>query len=178
MAKDVLIDKDLGWGALFKRITSGGGEAFAKVGIQQDTKREAEDGKAPADMVQIAAIHEFGAPGANIDERSFIRAWVDSNRGKITRLQARLGKQFIDGKITLKQMIDKLGVFGQGGIRRFIVALKDPILAESTVRQRRKGTGANKDVHSDNPLVDTGQLVGSVHSVSVIRGVEVGRTGP
>ncbi|MDK1020031.1 MAG: hypothetical protein QGD90_00145 [Candidatus Hydrogenedentes bacterium] len=177
MAKSVLIDRDLGWRELFRKITRGG-EAFAKIGIQQDTRREQKDGKGPIDMVQLAAIHEFGAPKAGIPERSFIRAWHDSHRAQITQLQARLGRQFIDGKITLRQMIAKLGAFGQGGIRKFIVALKQPILAKSTVRRRRKGTGKNKDVHSDNPLVDTGQLVASVFSISVIRGVEVERTGP
>jgi len=176
MAKSDVIDRDLGWRALFQKIIQGG-EAYAQVGIQQDTKREPEAGSAPADMVQIAAIHEFGAPGANIDERSFIRAWHDSHRGQISRLQERLGKQFIDGKITLRQIIAKLGVYGQSGIRRFIVALKQPALKESTVKRRRKGyEGKNKGVSSSNPLVDTGQLVGAVHSVSIIRGVEVERS--
>ncbi len=167
MAKPVLIDKDLGWRELFRKVKLGG-EAFAKVGIQQDTVREQEDGEGPVDMVQLAAIHEFGAPKASIPERSFIRAWHDSARGKITRLQERLGKQFIDGKITLRQMIAKLGVFGQGGIRRFIRNRKEPPNKAETIR--RKG--------STNPLIDTGQLLGSIHSVSVIRGAEVERTGP
>ena len=164
MAKPVLIDKDLGWRELFRKVTLGG-EAFAKVGIQQDTVREQEDGQGPADMVQIAAIQEFGAPKANIPERSFIRAWHDSARERISRFQERLGKQFIDGKITLQQMIAKLGVFGQGGIRKFIRNLKEPPNKAETIR--RKG--------SANPLIDSAQMLGSIHSVSVIRGVEVER---
>ena len=173
MAKPVLIDRDLGWRELFKKVTLGG-EAYAKVGIQQDTVRKQEDGKGPVSMVQLGAIHEFGAPNAGknrnivIPERSFIRAWHDSARGQITQLQDRLGRQFIDGKITLRQMIAKLGVFGQGGIRKFIRNLREPPNRPSTIRS--KG--------SDNPLIDTGQLVGSIHSVSVIRGVETDRTGP
>ena len=164
---DDLIDRDLGWGVLFERIRHGG-EAYAKVGIQQDTVREQEDGEGPIDMVQLGAIHEFGAPKAKIPERSFIRAWHDSARSRITLLQARLGKQFIDGKITLRGMIAKLGSFGQGGIRKFMNQLKQPPLKASTVKQRRGG--------SDNPLIDTTQLRGSIHSVSVIRGVETDRT--
>jgi len=164
MAKPVLIDRDLGWRELLKRITLGG-EAYAKVGIQQDTRRKPEEGKTPIDMVQLGAIHEFGAPKANIPERSFIRAWHDSARSKIMRLQDRPGRQFIDGKITLRQMVAKLGAWGQGGIRKFIRNLKEPSLKASTVKQRRGG--------SDNPLVDSAQMVNSVHYVSVIRGVEV-----
>lgn len=173
-----LIDRDLGWRELFRKITLGG-EVFAKVGIQQDTKRDQEDGEGPIDMVQLGAIHEFGAPNAGIPERSFIRAWHDSARSRITRLQERLGKQFIDGKITLRGMVAKLGAFGQGGIRKFMNQLKDPPLKAATVRQRRKGTkGKNRGKASNNPLIDTTQLRGSIHSVSVIRGVEVDRTGP
>jgi hypothetical protein len=169
MPKPDLIDRDLGWREIFRRVTHGG-EAYAKVGIQQDTVRKQEDGQGPIDMVQLGAIHEFGAPKAGIPERSFVRAWHDSARTKITALQDRLGQQFIDGKITLRQMIAKLGAFGQGGMRKFLRDLKEPPLKASTVRQRRKG--------SDNPLVDTAQMLNSIHSVSVIRGVEVERTGP
>lgn len=170
MAKPVVIDRDLGWREIFRKVTLGG-EAYAKVGIQQDTKREQEPGeKSEIDMVQLAAIHEFGAPEAGIPERSFVRAWHDSARTKITAFQERLGKQFIDGKITLRGMVAKLGVFGQGGMRKFLRNLKEPSLKASTIAGRRGG--------SSNPLVDTGQLLGAIHSVSVIRGVEVGRTGP
>jgi hypothetical protein len=160
-----LIDRDLGWRELFRKITLGG-EAYAKVGIQQDEKRKQEDGKAPVDMVQLGAIHEFGAPKAGIPERSFIRAWHDSNRARITQLQDRLGRQYINGKITMREMIAKLGAFGQGGIRKFIRDLKAPPLKQATIKA--KG--------SANPLIDSAQMLGSIHSVSVIRGVEVDRT--
>jgi hypothetical protein len=167
MPKPDLIDRDLGWNALFRRVTLGG-EAYAKVGIQQDTKRKQEDGEGPIDMVQAGAIHEFGAPNAKIPERSFVRAWHDSARTKITLLQERLGQQFIDGKISLRGMVAKLGAFGQGGMRKFLRDLKEPPLKASTVKRRRKG--------SDNPLVDTAQMLNSIHYVTVIRDVEVERS--
>ena len=179
MAKPVLIDKDLGWDAILAQIERDSGSAHVKVGIQQDSVREQETGKAPADMVEIAAIHEFGAPKANIPERSFIRAWHDSAVPKIQRLIQRLVIRYIDGKITMDVLLAKLGNFAQGGMRKFLVDLKDPILAESTVKGRKKGTrGKNKGVSSDNPLVDTGQLLAFIHYIAVKRGVEVGRTGP
>ena len=34
-------------------------------------------------VLEIATIHEFGAPKANIPSRSFIRAGYDSNKNKI-----------------------------------------------------------------------------------------------
>ena len=166
MAKSVLIDKDLGWKELLMRVQEDG-DAFAKIGVQQDTKREVKEGEDdPIDMIRLAGIHEFGAPKANIPERSFIRASHDAEREKITRLKERLMRQYIDGKITMRMAIKKLGVFMQGKMRKFLKDLREPELAPRTIA--RKG--------SDNPLIDTGQLLGAIHYVLVMRDKEVERS--
>ena len=178
---DDLIDKDLGWDALLAKIKQDDGDAFAKIGVQKDTDREPSEGeKEPIDMVKLAAIHEFGAKKAGKDrnitipERSFIRGWHDSARPKTRRLQDRLLRQYIDGKITMRQAIQKLGAFGQGGMRKFLRDLDDPVLAQSTELGRRKGTrGEMKGIHSSNPLVDTGQLLASIHYITEIKGAEL-----
>ena len=176
---------DRGWDAILAKLHKDSGGAHVKVGIQQDSVREPDAGKAPADMVQIAAVHEFGATKAGknrnvtIPERSFIRAWHDAAAPQIQKLIQRLVLQYIDGKITMDRLLAKLGNFAQGGMRKYLRDLKEPALAESTVKGRKKGTrGKNKGVSSDNPLVDTGQLLAFIHYIAVKRGVEVGRTGP
>lgn len=177
MAKSRVKDTDLGWEARLASITQSG-DAFAKIGIQKDTDREQEDGEGPVDMVKLAAIHEFGATKAGknrnvtIPERPFVRGWHDSAKSIIQQLQDRLMRQFIDGKISMRQALKKLGAFGQGGMRKFLRNLRKPALAASTVRGRKKGTrGKNKGVSSDNPLVDSGQLLAAVHFITEIRGV-------
>ncbi len=164
MPRPVLIDKDLGWDAILAQIKRDSGSAHVKVGIQQDSVREQEDGKAPADMVEIAAFQEFGTK--TIPERSFIRAWHDSATPQIQRLIQRLAIQYIDGKITMDVLLAKLGVFAQGGMRKYLRNLKEPPNAPSTIRA--KG--------SANPLIDTGQLLAFIHYVAVKRGLEVGRS--
>ena len=164
MAKDVLIDNDLGWDAILAKIEEDSGSAHVKVGIQQDSNREPEDGKAPADMVDIAAFQEFGTK--TIPERSFIRAWHDSAVPQIQRLIQRLVIQYIDDKITMDVLLAKLGNFAQGGMRKYLRDLKEPPNAPSTIRA--KG--------SSNPLIDTGQLLAFIHYIAVKRGVEVGRS--
>ena len=164
MPKPVLIDKDLGWDAIRAQLDRDSGGAHVTVGIQQDSVREQEDGNAPADMVQIAAFQEFGTK--TIPERSFIRAWHDSATPQIQRLIQRLAIQYIDGKITMDVLLAKLGVFAQGGMRKYLRNLKEPPNKASTIRA--KG--------SSNPLIDTGQLLAFIHYVANKRGVEVGRS--
>ena len=186
MARDVLIDKDLGWDAIVAQIRRDSGDAFAKIGVQKDTDRDPVEGeKEPIDMVELAAVHEFGAKKAGknrnitIPERSFIRGWHDSAKTKIQLLQDRLMRQYIDGKITMRQALQKLGAFGQGGMRKFLRDLDDPVLAQSTELGRRKGTrGEMKGIHSSNPLVDTGQLLASIHYVTEIKGAELDSGAP
>lgn len=161
-----VVDRDLGWDAILARIKRDSGNAHVKVGIQQDSVRDPEDGKPAADMVQIAAFQEFGTK--NIPERSFIRGWYDSAVPKIQRLIQRLVIQYIDGKITMEVLLAKLGVFAQGAMRKYLRDLKEPPNAPSTIRA--KG--------SSNPLIDTGQLLAFIHYIAVKRGVEVERTGP
>ena len=164
MPRPVLIDKDLGWDAIFAKIKRDSGSAHVKVGIQQDSVREPETGEAPADMVQIAAFQEFGTK--DIPERSFIRAWHDTAAPQIQKLIQRLVLRYIDDKITMDVLLAKLGVFAQGGMRKYLRDLKEPPNAPATIRA--KG--------SANPLIDTGQLLAFIHYIAVKRGVEVGRS--
>ena len=41
-------------------------------------------------VLDIATIHEFGAPAAGIPQRSFVRATVDEHRADIARIQRAL----------------------------------------------------------------------------------------
>lgn len=59
------------------------------------------------------------------------------------------------GKKSLKVTLKEIGVFAVGKVQQFMFALKTPPLAPSTVR-KRKGK-------SNNPLIDTGAMVGSVN---------------
>lgn len=102
--------------------------------------------------VDVATIHEFGAPGANIPERSFIRAGVDEKLITIRKTMVRLSKSYITGKVDLDQT---LGIIGQqvvGVIQAKIASNVPPPLAAETIRRKR----------SSRALIDTGQLRQSI----------------
>jgi hypothetical protein len=120
----------------------------------------------------IGLFHEMGASGVSlgrsgaesgaIPERSFLRATVDEKHASITRLFVRVVRGAIDQKINLKRGLGLVGekavVWVKARIRKGI----PPPLMPLTIA--RKG--------SSKPLIDTGQLLGSI--TYVVRGPEEG----
>ncbi len=118
---------------------------FVEVGIFSGSNREDD-----TPMLMIAFVHEFGMQ--NIPERSYLRAGFDANLDKIQREFEFLLSQVLELKITGKSALDLIGASVTTKIQDFLVELKEPPLAESTIRA--KG--------SSNPLIDTGQLMNSI----------------
>lgn len=98
---------------------------------------------------EIAVIHEFGAPRANIPERSFIRSTLRDPdvRRRLRALQANLARAVIAG-MDQKKALGTMGEFLASQIRATITRGVDPPLKPATIA--RKG--------SSKPLIDTGQL--------------------
>lgn len=105
-------------------------------------------------LVELAAIHEYGAPGANIPARSYIgktlRDRVDEWRG----MQLRLVKALLSGKVSAKRAQEILGLWAATAIKHTIASgsVDGPPLRPETIR--RKG--------SSKPLVDTAQLLNAI----------------
>jgi phage gpG-like protein len=121
-----------------------------KVGIQGTAgDQQYEDG---VTLAFVAAVHEFGAPDANVPERSFLRATYDANpthwdkrlRDELTRVV----KQGRDPRAALLVVMEEL----RSAIIDRINSGIDPPLAESTIQRKGEST----------PLVDTGILRGSI----------------
>lgn len=108
-------------------------------------------GTAPAEIIERATYNEFGTE--KIPERSFIRAGYDTHKNEIEYQAEKLVKRVVDMSITPNKAAETLGEVAQGMIQDFATNLSDPPNAESTIKQ--KG--------SDNPLVDTGQMIGWIN---------------
>lgn len=143
-------DRDMGWKKL-RRILNNPLRQHVEIGVR------GEDGSRNAggiSNVQIATIHEFGAPEANIPERSFIRSTVDTHIAVYAKLTKTLSRKVYTLKMPLPIALGLLGVKVAADMQRQIRNGISPALKQATVD--RKG--------SSKPLIDTGQLVQAITS--------------
>lgn len=110
------------------------------------------------ESAEIGVIHEYGSPANNIPERSMIRQTFRNRREELIRLQAKLARALIEGKITEERAMGLLGAWAAG-------AIKATITRDGSFAPLKPATIARKK--SSKPLIETGQLVGSVTFVVV-----------
>lgn len=124
----------------------------ASVGVHgSEASRDAAEQGEP-DNVQLAVWHEFGTSNGHIPERSFLRSAFDKNQRKYERLMGMQTGLVIDGVQTPKGAVsvvaERMVADIVNGINRGI----PPPNAPSTIEAK----GSSK------PLIDTGQLKGSI----------------
>ena len=141
----VLREKDNGWGALKKRLL--GARGHVAIGVLGSA---AAAPHGATTLYDVAAANEFGT--SRIDERSFLRATLDINRAKVVAFCKKQAALVVRGDITNDVALEKIGLFVQGLIQERIATGIPPKNADSTIRAK----GSNK------PLIDSGQLRGSI----------------
>lgn len=122
--------------------TSMKGADSVKVGLPKGSN-DYPDGTS---VIMVGTVHEFGSPSRNIPQRSFLRATVQEKRRKYKKMFSKLAKKIIDGKLTLKQALNLVGLQVQTDVKEKITNIKEPEL------KQREG----------NPLIDTGHLRQSI----------------
>ena len=103
-------------------------------------------------VFQIGMIHEFGVPEKNIPRRSFIRVPIENNIKEITKLIENNHKLVSENSMSAKVALDRIGIKAQNTIKESFRNNDWKPLKRATIK--RKG--------SSRPLVDTGQLIGSI----------------
>lgn len=100
----------------------------------------------------IGAIHEFGAPRANIPERPWFRSALPDIQDAVQKLV----RKHIDPRnpIMSQRIADLIGATAVGILQRSITELDSPPLAESTIRTKMQ-QGKRPPY---NVLLDTGFL--------------------
>lgn len=105
--------------------------------------------------VQLALIHEYGAPARNIPERSFVRSTFTLMRAKyVEKVKAYLVKGVYSGKRTYLEFLGLIGLRMAADMKaRFTDSSNGwPANAPSTIAAK----GSSK------PLIDTGALRASI----------------
>lgn len=134
------------------------------VGVHSDAPSHTDEQGQTLNMAELAAVHEYGT--SRIPERSFLRAGFDAHREDTEqRVNEALGKM-IDGTFEPSEVLEYVGELLLGDIRETIAVGLKPDLAPMTKASRDKkaghGGGLAGLAGSYTPLVDTGQLIGSL----------------
>ncbi len=123
-------------------------DAHARVGVFGGSG--AEDGFT---MVELAAVHEFGSKDGHTPERSFIRRTFQIKQDRLAKMIAKLTTALLANRVNWQTALKILGDFGATEVKNTIRdGQVEPPLAASTIAAK----GSSK------PLVDTGQLIGSI----------------
>jgi len=159
---------DRGWNKVMDEISKLG-NSFTKVGFPDEAKPQAGTIRGSghssvvdmSELVTIAAVHEFGAPRVKVPARPFMSTAFDENLQSLNRIKENEVNKILSKRSTVKESLDKIGLWFAAKIKRKITTLKYPPLKLATIRRKR----------SQNPLIDTGQMRASVTHVVKIRRV-------
>jgi len=118
-----------------------------EAGIFAEEGAEAKEGSPGATLIQIANIHELGL---GVPQRSFIRGWFEENKDRVSELFAKQLDKL--GVSRVETVLERLALWVQADIQLRITRRIPPPLADATIKRKK----------SSVPLVDTGQLKGSI----------------
>ena len=125
------------------------------VGVHADDAGNTHAGGEGLTVGDIGSIHEFGAPAANIPQRSFVRAWFDERQDFIASTLRTQFQAVIAGKRPIEQATERVALAFEGDVKQRILSNIPPPLKPATIK--RKG--------SSLALVDTGQLRAAIRAV-------------
>lgn len=141
--------------------TSQAKESHVKVGVLSDDRGRESVGQGVT-VIELAAIHEFGAPGAGVPERSFIRAAMKRHEKDLERVTAALARKYITGELSLEKALNQLGAVSSAWIKKFIAddQVMPPTGAEQNTRKNRRA--GKPDDAETTTLIDTGRLMNAI----------------
>ncbi len=153
-------DQDKGAKALLARLKEAKGLTLT-VGVHdtegalphEEPPTEGEgsgDSSTPPTVAQIATVHEYGL-GDN-PERSWLRAWADTNQAKNEDTLTKIAQAVFEGKFTAEQGLERAGLRFVAEIQQGIKAHIPPPLKPETIARKKSST----------PLINTGQFWGSI----------------
>ncbi len=154
----MITDKDYGWKELKKELQKLEKKPFTKVGILEGKGSKLYSDSSQK-VIDVAVANEFGT--AKIPARPFMRKSYDENITQYNRLFKRAYNNIIDGKSTVKTSLGKIGLFAENKTKKRLRSGPWTPNAPSTIAKKK----------SSRPLIDTGQLVNSIVSKTVMNGV-------
>ncbi len=147
------------WDAIRLEVENAG-KLHVKVGVLMSGQGSQTQGGIT--MVELALIHELGAPSRNIPARSFIRSTFETHaKAEFEVVLGKLARGIVSGKVTASRALDVLGAWS-------VAQIKNSIAKRLIKQDLRPATIAKKNRTSKNPadattaLVDTGRLINAI----------------
>lgn len=103
--------------------------------------------------VEKAAIHEFGAPEANIPERSFLRSTITQHSADYAAMITKLAPKMLTGTLTAEQAFNIIGA-------KIVADVNRKVRVEGVAPPLQPETIARKG--SSRALIDTASMIQSV----------------
>lgn len=150
-----VIEKDLGWRGIARGVATING-ATVRAGLVGEKAAKVHEDSTMTNA-EIGTVHEFGAPAANIPERSFLRSTFRKNKDKYNRLMGALAAAVYSARAGSKGALALLGATMVSDIKATIRAGIPPPLAAATVARRSK---RKKD--REIPLIDTREFINAI----------------
>ncbi len=135
-----------------------------KVGWFKENKYPVKDGG--QQVAQVAAIQNNGSPTNNIPARPFMRPTILKKQHEWARIAEKSSMQVVNGKKTIGDVMNLIGLKAAGDIRETISLIYYPPLSPLTIK-RRFEKRSNKSVIGNlyKPLVDTRTMIKTLHNV-------------
>ena len=151
------VGDDSQWRKLLDRAY-GLDEAHVKVGVLASKGgNEVHDPESGLTLIEIAAIHEFGSPEANIPQRSFILMTLAAHEEELNEVIAKLARAVVTQGWEVERALNVLGAWVVAKIRNAMTGVGDFIPLWDPLKP---ATIAAKG--SDAPLIDTGRLMQAI----------------
>ena len=111
-------------------------------------------------VAYVAQILELGYAPKNIPPFAMLRQTIDMNEEEWSKFFNGVATKIIQGRMTLNQAMEALGLLVAGDVRKTISQITSPALKETTLElRRRRGNTSTK------PLVDSGLMLATVTSL-------------
>jgi len=146
-------ERDLGWNRITREMAKIARDKLV-VDIGVIGNEADEDHGDGLTNVILATIHEFGGKKNHPPERSFLRSTMIKNGKRYMDLMRKGSKKFFESGVSGQDFLGLLGQRVVADVQRTIVKKIPPPLEDATIDRK----GGNKST----PLIDTGQLKGSI----------------
>jgi hypothetical protein len=119
----------------------------------------------PIGNATLGYIHEKGSPINNVPARPWLEPGIRESQQQWEGYLKQAGQAALEGnEPRMNRALNAAGIAAVTGVKSRMVAGIPPPLAQSTVDARRRRTkGRRASIAADTtPLIDTGQLIGSI----------------